>query len=79
MITDKVPGEEHLATLHLSLSDASGDSAIIEYIDGKDNASWCLKSGNEPTLRYSATGWHWDSYWQQINSTVMLPRTRPFC
>ncbi len=26
VITDKVPGEEHLATLHLSLSDASGDS-----------------------------------------------------
>ena len=33
--TDNVPGQDRLATLHLSLSDASGDSAIIEYIDGK--------------------------------------------
>ncbi len=35
IVTDKVPGEDRLATLHLSLSDATGDSAIIEYIDGK--------------------------------------------
>ena len=35
IVTAEVPGETRLATLHLSLSDASGDSAIIEYIDGK--------------------------------------------
>src|SRR5690606_40836104 len=35
IVTDNVPGEERLATLHLSISDAQGDSAIIEYIDGK--------------------------------------------
>ena len=35
VVTAKVPGESRLATLHLSMSDASGDSAIIEYIDGK--------------------------------------------
>ncbi len=35
IVTDNIPGEERLATLHLSLSDATGDSAIIEYIDGK--------------------------------------------
>ena len=35
LFSDNVPGEERLATLHLSLSDASGDSAIVEYIDGK--------------------------------------------
>ncbi|MGE0628256.1 MAG: linear amide C-N hydrolase, partial [Hyphomicrobiaceae bacterium] len=35
IVTANVPGEDKLATLHLSLSDASGDSAIIEYIDGK--------------------------------------------
>lgn len=35
VVTDKVPGEDRLTTLHLSLSDASGDSAIVEYIDGK--------------------------------------------
>ena len=31
VVTAKVPGEERLATVHLSLSDATGDSAIVEY------------------------------------------------
>lgn len=35
VVTDDVPGEKRLATLHLSLSDASGDSAIVEYINGQ--------------------------------------------
>jgi penicillin V acylase-like amidase (Ntn superfamily) len=35
VVTDTVPGETRLATLHLSMSDATGDSAIIEYIGGK--------------------------------------------
>lgn len=35
LVTDSVPGEERLATLHLSISDATGDSAIVEYIGGK--------------------------------------------
>jgi choloylglycine hydrolase len=35
LITDYVPGEKILTTLHLSLSDKNGDSAIIEYINGK--------------------------------------------
>ncbi|NEU35145.1 linear amide C-N hydrolase, partial [bacterium LRH843] len=30
VVTDQVPGEKRLATLHLSISDATGDSAIIE-------------------------------------------------
>src|SRR5690606_12746566 len=29
VVTDSVPGEKRLATLHLSLSDAKGDSAVI--------------------------------------------------
>jgi penicillin V acylase-like amidase (Ntn superfamily) len=35
VVTANVPGEERLATVHLSVSDATGDSAIIEYIGGK--------------------------------------------
>ncbi|MBI5262882.1 MAG: linear amide C-N hydrolase, partial [Bradyrhizobium sp.] len=35
IVTDNVPGQKLLATLHLSISDATGDSAIIEYIKGK--------------------------------------------
>lgn len=35
VVTDNVPGEARLTTLHLSMSDATGDSAIVEYIGGK--------------------------------------------
>lgn len=31
VVTAEVPGQERLATVHLALSDAGGDSAIIEY------------------------------------------------
>lgn len=35
LVTTQVPGEDRLATLHLSVSDSNGDSAIFEYLDGK--------------------------------------------
>ncbi|PRC62168.1 choloylglycine hydrolase, partial [Mycobacterium sp. ITM-2017-0098] len=35
VVTIEVPGQNRLATLHLALSDAGGDSAIVEYIDGR--------------------------------------------
>lgn len=35
LVTDNVPGENRLTTLHLSMSDAGGDSAIVEYIGGR--------------------------------------------
>lgn len=35
IVTTQVPNEERMATIHLALSDGSGDSAIIEYINGK--------------------------------------------
>lgn len=35
VISDQGPGENRLATLHLSISDQLGDSAIVEYIIGK--------------------------------------------
>lgn len=37
IVTSQVPGEDRLATLHLSVSDASGDNAIFEYLEGKLN------------------------------------------
>jgi len=73
IITDNVPGEERLATLHLSLSDASGDSAIIEYIDGKQvihhSRSYQVMT-NSPTFEKQLVI---DEYWKQIGGTVMLP------
>jgi len=75
IVTDKVPGESRLATVHLSLSDAGGDSAIIEYIDGKqvihhDRAYQVMT--NSPIFEKQLA---LNEYWQQISGTVMLPGT----
>ena len=35
VVSDKMPDGSRLATLHLSISDATGDCAIFEYIGGK--------------------------------------------
>lgn len=75
IVTDNVPGEERLATLHLSLSDASGDSAIIEYIDGKQvihHSRDYQVMTNSPIFEKQLA---MDEYWKQIGGTVMLPGT----
>lgn len=75
VVTAAVPGESRLATLHLSMSDASGDSAIIEYIDGKQvihhDRSYQVMT-NSPAF---AAQLAMNSYWQSIGGTVMLPGT----
>lgn len=35
VVSSHIPGTDRFATLHLSISDARGDSAIFDYIDGK--------------------------------------------
>jgi choloylglycine hydrolase len=35
VVTDVIPGTDRTTTVHLSLSDASGDNAIFEYVEGK--------------------------------------------
>ena len=75
IVTDKVPGESRLATLHLSLSDANGDSAIVEYINGKqvihhDRAYQVMT--NSPVFDQQLA---LNAYWQKIGGTVMLPGT----
>lgn len=75
IITDKVPGEERLATLHLSLSDSSGDSAIVEYIEGKQvihHGRQYQVMTNSPTFDEQLA---LNEYWKQIGGTVMLPGT----
>lgn len=73
--TDNVPGKNLLTTLHLSISDASGDSAIIEYIGGKPVIHHDRKyqvMNNSPIFdRQLAL----DEYWKEIGGTVMLPGT----
>lgn len=73
--TEKVPGEDRLATLHLSISDATGDSAIIEYIGGKQvihHSREYQVMTNSPTFEKQLA---MEEYWQQIGGTVMLPGT----
>lgn len=75
VVTDNVPGENRLATLHLSLSDASGDSAIIEYIDGKQvihHSRDYQVMTNSPTFEKQLA---LNEYWKQIGGTIMLPGT----
>jgi penicillin V acylase-like amidase (Ntn superfamily) len=75
LVTDKVPGESRLATLHLSISDAHGDSAIIEYIDGRQvihHSRDYRVMTNSPTFEKQLA---LNEYWKQIGGTVMLPGT----
>lgn len=75
LVTSMVPGDNRLATLHLSISDASGDSAIIEYIEGKQvihhDRSFQVMT-NSPTFNEQLA---LNSYWKAIGGTVMLPGT----
>lgn len=75
IVTDKMPGGESLATLHLSISDASGDSAIFEYIGGRlvihHNRSSQVMT-NSPIFEKQLA---LNEYWKEIGGTVMLPGT----
>lgn len=75
VVTAEVPGQSRLATLHLSISDASGDNAIFEYIDGKlvvhhDHAYTVMT--NSPTFDQQLA---LNEYWREIGGLTMLPGT----
>jgi choloylglycine hydrolase len=75
IVTAHVPGQPVLATLHLSLSDATGDSAIVEYIGGKQvihhSRSYQVMT-NSPAFNQQLA---LDDYWKQIGGTTFLPGT----
>ena len=75
VVTAAVPGEDRLATLHMSLSDAGGDSAIIEYVGGRPTIHHSREyqvMTNSPIFDQQLAV---NEYWKQINGTVMLPGT----
>lgn len=75
VVTDGVPGEDRLATLHLSMSDAGGDSAIVEYVGGKQvihHSRDYQVMTNSPIF---ASQLAVNAYWEQLGGTVMLPGT----
>jgi choloylglycine hydrolase len=62
-------------TVHLSISDASGDSAIFEYLDGK----LVIHHGREYQVMTNAPPFSEQlalaAYWKTIGGSVMLPGT----
>lgn len=63
------------STLHLAISDASGNSAIFEYIKGKlvihEGKKYQVMT-NSPSYEQQIT---LNNYWKQIGGLVMLPGT----
>lgn len=75
VVTANVPGEEKLANIHMSLSDSTGDSAIIEYVNGKQvihHGREYQVMTNSPTFDKQLA---LEAYWHDIGGTVMLPGT----
>ncbi len=73
VVTDFIPGTDKFTTVHLSLSDATGDSAILEYVEGRlvihhDSAYQVMT--NDPLFEEQLAI---SSYWRNIPGTVFLP------
>ena len=73
--TADVPGQQRMDTLHLAMSDATGDSAIVEYIDGRQT----IHHGREYQVMTNSPIFDKQlaitEYWEEIGGTVMLPGT----
>ncbi len=75
VVSSHIPGTPIFATVHLSISDKTGDSAIFEYINGKlvvhhDRAYTTMT--NSPIFDEQLAVY---SYWKSIPGTIMLPGT----
>ena len=61
--------------IHLSISDASGDSAILEYIGGK----LVIHHGRQYQVMTNSPAYDqqlaMNEYWKQVGGTIMLPGT----
>jgi len=73
VVSDFIPGTDKFTTVHLSLSDASGDNAILEYIKGKlvihHDTSYTIMTNDPPYEQQLAIA----SYWQNIPGKSFLP------
>lgn len=73
--SDMMPDGSRMATLHLSISDAGGDSAIFEYIGGElvihHDPSYLVMT-NSPVFQEQLA---LDDYWKTIGGTTFLPGT----
>ncbi len=75
IVSEYIPGTDKFTTLHLSISDATGDNAIFEYIDGKlvihHSPSYQVMT-NSPIFEKQLAI---NTYWEGIPGTIMLPGT----
>jgi choloylglycine hydrolase len=73
IVSDCIPGTDKFTTVHLSLSDATGDNAIFEYIGGKlvihHDPSYVVMT-NDPAYEDQLAI---AKYWQNIPGKTFLP------
>ena len=75
VVSDMMPDGSRLATLHLSISDATGDCAIFEYIGGKLTVYHSKEykvMTNSPTYNKQLA---LSEYWKSIGGLIFLPGT----
>jgi choloylglycine hydrolase len=75
VVSGPMPGLGREATVHMSLSDAEGNNAILEYIHGKlvvHHDRTYLVMTNSPVYEQQLAI---NKYWQGIGGSVMLPGT----
>lgn len=75
IVSDMMPDGSRMATLHLSISDASGDNAIFEHINGElqihHDKSYQVMT-NSPVFHEQLA---LDNYWRNIGGVTFLPGT----
>jgi len=75
VVSDQMPDGSRMATLHLSISDATGDNAIFEYIKGElvihHNRSYQVMT-NSPVFDQQLA---LIDYWKTIRGLTFLPGT----
>ncbi len=75
IVSDFIPGTDKFTTVHLSISDANGDNAIFEYINGKlmihHDKSYNVMTNSPVFAQQLAI----TDYWKNIPGTIMLPGT----
>ncbi len=75
IVSTNIPGTQQFVTVHLSLSDKTGDNAIFEYVDGKlvihHDRSYTTMTNSPVFAEQLAI----NTYWKSIPGAVMLPGT----
>ncbi len=73
VVSDYIPGTQKFTTVHLSISDASGDNAILEYVNGKlnihHNRAYIVMT-NDPIFDHQLAI---NKYWENVPGKSFLP------